>query len=365
MSLRTEKLAVGYNGRALLRDIGIELQPGTVLTLIGPNGSGKSTILKTLSKYLATISGTVFIENEPLTKTSAKALSKKLAVVLTGGMKPDLMTCRDIVASGRYPHTGHLGILSHEDHREVRAAMELLHAWELRDQDFRQISDGQRQRILIARALCQQPRIIVLDEPTAYLDVRYKLELLAILRQLAKERGITVVMSLHELDIAQKISDLIMCADGEEIAYYGPPDGIFDGTRIDEVFGLDHGSYDPLLGSLEFSPVSGDPEVFVIAGAGSGIPVFRDLQQRGVPFATGILHEGDLDHRLAGSLATQVFTEAAFQPISDAIFTAAAAQLRKSRSVVVTLPQLPSPGALNARNADLIALAKDLRIPIE
>ena len=119
-------------------------------------------------------------------------------------MKPELMTCHDIVATGRYPYTGRLGILSREDERKVDEALEAVHAQELGIRNFQEISDGQRQRVLLARAICQEPEVMILDEPTSYLDIRHKLELLAILRKMAKENGITVIMSLHEIDLAQK-----------------------------------------------------------------------------------------------------------------------------------------------------------------
>ena len=131
------------------------------------------------------------------------------------------MTCRDIVASGRYPYTGRLGLLTKRDEETVRDAMEAVHALELSERDFNAISDGQRQRILLARAICQEPEIIILDEPTSFLDIRHKLELLSILRSMAKEKKITVIMSLHEIDLAQKISDKIICVKGDTIGCCG------------------------------------------------------------------------------------------------------------------------------------------------
>ncbi len=183
---RTDGLSVGYNGRALIHDIDIAIEKGEIVTLIGPNGSGKSTILKSITRQLRLIEGRVWIQTEELERISQRALARRMAVVLTERMKPELMTCRDVVSTGRYPYTGRLGLLTPEDEAIVTESMERVHALELSDRDFNAISDGQRQRVLLARAICQDPEIIILDEPTSYLDIRHQLELLSILRSMPK-----------------------------------------------------------------------------------------------------------------------------------------------------------------------------------
>lgn len=314
---RTDQLTVGYDGKPLIREINIQLKKGEILTLIGPNGAGKSTILKSITRQLATISGTVYLDKEKMAKMTNKEVSQKLAVVLTERMRPELMTCEDIVATGRYPYTGTLGILSAEDKTKVKKSMETVHAWDLKDRDFTAISDGQRQRILLARAICQEPEIIVLDEPTSFLDIRHKLELLSILRSMAKEKGITVIMSLHEIDLAQKIADQILCVKGDHVCYYGTPEQIFEEQTIRELYGIENGFYDPRFGSIELPKVDGEPEVFVIAGCGRGIPIYRKLQKDNIPFATGILYTNDVDYQLARLLAARVITEEPFCQITQ------------------------------------------------
>ena len=140
--------------------------------------------------------------------------------------------------------------------------MEAVHAQELGERDFNAISDGQRQRVLLARAICQEPEIIVLDEPTSFLDVRYKLELLSILRNMAKKKGITVIMSLHEIDLAEKVADKIICVKGDRIAHCGKPETIFQEETIRELYGIDNGYFDPVFGSLELPRPEGEPKVF-------------------------------------------------------------------------------------------------------
>lgn len=315
--LDLKDLSVGYQGKALIHDINIGINKGEIVTLIGPNGAGKSTILKSITRQLALVGGYVYFDNSSIHNMSYKTLSTRMAVVLTQRMQPELMTCHDVVATGRYPYTGRLGILSREDEDKVEEAMAAVHASELGGRDFNAISDGQRQRVLLARAICQEPDIIILDEPTSFLDVRHKLELLSILRSMAKEKDITVVMSLHEIDLAQKISDKIICVKGDTIAHYGKPEEIFEENIIRDLYDIDNGFFDPCFGSIELPRPEGKPKVFVLSSCGTGIPIYRQLQKENIPFAAGILYTNDIDYRLARLLASEVITEEPFMPISD------------------------------------------------
>ncbi len=173
--LKTRDLTVGYGGAPLIRDISIGIERGEIVALIGPNGAGKSTILKSITRQLRTIAGVVLLGECALTALPYRALAKKMAVVLTERPRPELMTCWDVAAAGRYPYTGRLGLLSKADEDAVRKALETVHALDLAERDFNAVSDGQRQRVLLARAIAQEPEIIVLDEPTSFLDIRHKL----------------------------------------------------------------------------------------------------------------------------------------------------------------------------------------------
>ena len=247
-------LSVGYHGNVLIHDICTEIKKGEILTLIGPNGSGKSTILKSITKQLTLIGGKVTIGEKNLKDLSYKELATKMAVVLTQRAKPELMTCRDVVSSGRYPYTGRLGILQPEDQAIVERSLEQVGGMEFADRPFSAISDGQRQRILLARALCQEPEIIVLDEPTSFLDIRYKLELLTVLKRMVRENDLAVLMSLHELELAERISDTVVCVAGDRIDRIGTPEEIFTREYIAKLYRMEHGKYDPCFDSLEFVP---------------------------------------------------------------------------------------------------------------
>lgn len=353
--LRTDALSVGYNGKALISEISLSLARGEILTLIGPNGSGKTTILKSITRHLASIAGTVYIDERNIRTLSGKELARKMAVVLTERVRPEMMTCFELAAAGRYPYTGSFGLLTPSDREIVNSALARVHALDIADRDISAISDGQRQRVLLARALCQEPEIIVLDEPTSFLDIRHKIELLEILSDMAKNRGISVVMSMHEIDLAERISDKVVCVKGDRIAAYGTPDEIFTGDRIAELYDMQEGSFNALLGSVELSAPQGEAKVFVVGGGGFGIPFYRALQKKNIPFSAGILYENDIDAAVALPLAHRVVCAQAFQPLTQAQINEAKALIDAAETVVDSGCPI---GTYNRANADLLDYAR-------
>ncbi len=353
--LHTENLSVGYNKKTLIGGIGLTLRQGQIMTLIGPNGAGKSTILKSLIRQLPLIGGAVYLDGQDMAALGERDVAQKLSVLMTARLHPELMTCFDVAATGRYPYTGRLGVLSQEDRRKTMESLELVHAAGLADRDFTRISDGQRQRVLLARALNQEPEVLVLDEPTSFLDIRHKLELLAILKDMVRSRDLAVVMSLHELDLAQKISDWVVCVQGDAIARQGPTEEIFTPEYITDLYGAARGSYNALYGSLELEAVPGAPEVFVIGGGGAGIPVYRRLQRQGLPFAAGVLQENDLDYPVALALAAEIVPEKPFRPIGEGAFQKAVSVMEGCRRVLCPLEEF---GEMNEKNRALRELAR-------
>ncbi len=352
----TDDMAVGYDGKPLISHVNIQVNRGEILTLVGPNGAGKSTILKSITRQLALIGGTVYLDKSDTALMKAREMAKKQAVVLTGRVHPEMMSVREFVSTGRYPYTGTLGLLGEKDKRIVSAALETVHAEEIAERDFENISDGQRQRILLARAICQEPQIIILDEPTSFLDIRHKLEFLGILRRMVKERNVAVIMSLHELDLAQKISDKVMCVNGPLIERYGTPEEIFTEDYIGHLYGMSEGSYNAHFGCTELPPSPGRASTFVIAGGGSGMAVYRALQRKGEPFATGILHENDIDYEGARHMANEVIAEKAFCPVTQKTLARALAVMEQCDRVICPLKCF---GELNEANRVLRKTALD------
>ncbi len=239
----TERLSVGYQGKPLVKGIEIGLKKGEILTVIGPNGAGKSTLLKSIARQLKSVGGAIYLEQKDLADMSGTALSKRMAVVFTEKMQTELMTCEDVAATGRYPYTGRFGVLSKEDRDQVEEAMALVHVEQIKDQDFSRISDGQRQRVMLARAICQEPEVLVLDEPVSFLDIRHKLEFLSVLQELREKKQLTVIMSLHELELVKIVSDKILCLRGEYVERYGAPEEVFETDFIGRLYGIDRENF--------------------------------------------------------------------------------------------------------------------------
>lgn len=352
---KTKRMSVGYQGKPLIEDIEIELKRGEILTLIGPNGSGKSTILKSIARQLDLIGGAVYLDKREIARMSGKELSQQMAVVFTEKLKTELMTCEDVVATGRYPYTGQFGILSKEDHDKVREAMELVHVSDIGNRDFTKISDGQKQRIMLARAICQEPEIIILDEPTSYLDVKYKLEFLSVLQEMKKKKDLTVIMSLHELELAQRVSDRILCVNGKYVERFGEPEEIFTQGYIRSLFAIETGSFDESNSSMELEAVKTPAEIFVIAGGGTGREVYRRLQRQQKAFMTGILFENDLDYPVAAALAAWVIKAESFEPMDASLLKEAKAKIDCCTEVICCKSTF---GSLEKANEELLSYAR-------
>ena len=355
--LTMRDLTVGYDRIPLIKNINLGVRPGEILTLIGPNGSGKSTILKTITKQLKTIGGSVFLGKESMRELTDSEISRHLSMVMTERIHTELLSGRDVVATGRYPYTGRLGILSQQDWKKVDEAIALVHAGEVQQQDFRRISDGQRQRLMLARAICQDTQVLILDEPTSYLDMGFKLDILTTIRMLARKKNLAVIMSLHELDLAQKVSDTIACVKGDRIDRVGTPEEIFSGNYVQQLYGVKPQQFETQTGQVFMERPEGIPEVFVIGGGGTGLAVYNRLQRQNIPFAAGILQENDVEYAAASALAACVFSEKAFFPVSEETFLRAKQMLDDCDACICALTEF---GPYNEKNRQLYEYAKKL-----
>ncbi len=247
--IELDALTVGYS-KPIIKDIDVEVKPGEIVALIGPNGAGKSTVLKTVTRQLKKIDGRIFVLGQDENSLSEDELAKKLSMVMTERIHPELMSCFDVVATGRYPYTGRLGILADADREKVMEAIKLVGAEAVINNDFMKISDGQRQRIMLARAICQEPSVMILDEPTSFLDIQFKIDILGVIKRLAKEKNIAVVMSIHELEFVPAVADMVMAVDGKIVAMYGTPEEVITGENISRIYHMDSSAGDELVDGL-------------------------------------------------------------------------------------------------------------------
>ncbi len=249
-NLRTEKLSVGYGKKCVIEGIELDIEAGKIISLIGPNGCGKTTILRTVLKQLETLAGSVYVSGRDLSDMSGDDIAHFMSMVTTKRPVTELMTCREVVATGRYPYTGRFGLLNEKDEEKVREAIEFMHVESIAEEDFSKVSDGQKQRVMLARAICQEPEILVLDEPTSFLDIRYKLDILDGIYRLSREKNVTVIMSLHELDIARGISDKLVCIENGKIGRVGKPDEIYKDGYLAKLYGIDPDCFDEKTGTI-------------------------------------------------------------------------------------------------------------------
>ncbi|MCR5098410.1 MAG: ABC transporter ATP-binding protein [Lachnospiraceae bacterium] len=239
--MEMKNLSVGYEDRVVVGGVDAVLYRGEILVLMGPNGAGKSTLLKTISGQLLPISGEVSLMGGSVFSMKPMERARHMSLLLTGQRMAEMMTCYDVVSMGRYPYTGRLGILSEDDKTVVAEAMERLDIAKLADKSFDKISDGQRQRVLLARALAQKPGVLMLDEPASHLDIKYQLELVEILRSLAGD-GLSVIMSMHELLMVKKCANRLLCISEGRAEPVEDVQSFFDDGSVERLFDIPVGS---------------------------------------------------------------------------------------------------------------------------
>lgn len=236
--LQCKSLTAGYDKKAVVSDVNFEINSGEIVTIIGANGAGKSTLLKTVAGLLPIVAGEIVFDGKNLKDISSKEKAKNLSVLLTDKIHSDYMTCYDVIATGRYAYTNGLGVLTDEDKAAIEKAIMAVDIDGIRNQMFDKLSDGQKQRVMLARAICQEPKLIILDEPTSFLDIGYKIEIMSVLKNLA-QTGIAVLTTMHDLDIARKVSDRAVAIKDGKVDKIGNASELFDEDYLCNLFGVD------------------------------------------------------------------------------------------------------------------------------
>jgi len=345
-----KNLDVGYEKKIVVEQVNICARKGQLICLLGPNGSGKTTVLRTLTGLLPPVNGIVEINGVDISKIKKGDLAKKMAIVLTEQVSLGLLTVFEIASMGRYPHTNMMGKLSNSDVTIVDDALSLVGAGRLKNRYYFELSDGEKQKVMIARALVQEPELIVLDEPTSHLDVKHKVEVISILRKLCMEKGMTVILSLHDIDIAIKGCQTLLLIENGKVKAQGSPEEIIKNGTIQKLYNIEGAKYNELLGSIEFcSPVI--PEVFITGGNGTGTGVYRAVSRAGYGMFCGVLHSNDIDLHVAKALCCDIIEEESFNRISEIHYHSAAKKMAGVHYVIDT--DFPV-GKTNELNVELI-----------
>lgn len=288
--LRTNDLAIGYsNGRfqtIVGQNIDVTLLPGEFVCLIGPNGVGKSTLMRTLSGMQRPLSGHIWLNETPLEELSARQLARLLSVVLTERVDVGMLSAYAMVALGRHPHTGWGGKLTAQDEQVVRNAITAVGGEPLANRYVNELSDGERQKMMIARALAQEPTLMILDEPTAYLDLPHRVEIMQILRQLAHQRQQAVLLSTHDLDLALRMADKIWLMGKERPLQIGTPEDLVLNGAFSEVFDNEAIAFDLASGTFQICQPQ-QPRVNVSGNGLGAIWLKRALTREGFEVVEG------------------------------------------------------------------------------
>ena len=239
MTLRADNLTAGYDGADVIAGLELEIPPGRITAIVGANGCGKSTLLRALARLLRPHAGSVLLDGRAISELPSKAVARRLGLLPQSPVAPEGLTVEDLVARGRHPHQGLFRQWSTADEAAVEDALATTGTTNLRDRPLDTLSGGQRQRAWIALALAQQTELLLLDEPTTFLDLAHQLDVLDLLDGLVAERGRTVVMVLHDLNQACRYADLLVAMRAGRVHAAGPPGEVVDAAFVHDVFGLE------------------------------------------------------------------------------------------------------------------------------
>jgi iron complex transport system ATP-binding protein len=255
--LRAEGLTVGYDDAAVVEGLDLDIPNERITAVVGANGCGKSTLLRALARLIRPREGTVLLDGQAIRELPSREVARRLGMLPQAPVAPDTLSVEDLVARGRYPHQGLFRQWSRQDEEAVEEALVATAMTELRDRPIDELSGGQRQRAWIAMTLAQQTRLLLLDEPTTYLDLAHQIDVLDLLDRLVAERGRTVVMVLHDINQACRYADQLVAVRDGRVHAAGAPADIVDSTFVQGVFGLDASVVeDPVTGTPLCLPIS-------------------------------------------------------------------------------------------------------------
>ncbi|PIP00365.1 ABC transporter ATP-binding protein [Pleomorphomonas carboxyditropha] len=255
-SLTAEALSAGYGETLVLQGLDLAVPPGRITAIVGANACGKSTLLRTMSRLIAPRKGHVLLDGKSIHQLPTRALARTLGLLPQSPIAPEGIAVADLVSRGRHPHQGLFGRWTRQDDEAVAAALEATRTADLAERPVDELSGGQRQRVWIAMALAQQTDILLLDEPTTFLDISHQVEVLDLLTDLNRARGTTIVMVLHDLNLAARYADYLVAMDKGRLHAAGDPSDVLTEQNVRQVFGLESRVIaDPISGKPIMLPI--------------------------------------------------------------------------------------------------------------
>src|SRR5437588_6166710 len=365
--LQIDGITFGYDRQPLLYDIHVQVDEGEMVGLLGPNGSGKTTLLRLISGVLRPQRGRILLEGRDLQVWGRRGIARRIAVVPQELHVPFAFTVEEMVSLGRTPFINLLGTRSKHDISIVQEAMQSTEITPLAGRIFNELSGGERQRVIMAMALAQQPALLLLDEPTSHLDIKYQIEILELVQRLNHRLGVTVIAAMHDLNLAARYFPRLLLFQRGVVADAGPAE-VLEPQLLRRVYGVnvqvgilrgaEHLSVMPPNSEAaeEESREDNRPEIHLMAGGGSGELMMRALADAHIPFIVGALNIGDSDHTLALRLAGEVITEQPYAPISPPILELVHTSLAQA-TLLIICPVPIGPGNL-ALLKEAVAMAQ-------
>ncbi len=347
MGLECDGIQFSYGAKKILDEISVHFEKGDLYGILGPNGSGKSTFLKILSGLLRANYGQVTLDSMNITKISTEEIAKKVAVVPESNTAVFDFSVEEIVSMGRFVYIGRLARESIEDKKIVEGILKQFNLFDLRTRNYNSLSAGERQKVIIARAIAQQSKILLLDEPTSHLDINYQVEFMEMLKKYVA-KGLVVVAIFHDLNLAAQYCDKLLLLFNKRIYAYGAPEAILTRENIKSVYNLDVAvRKNAFTNSIYVTPMSPRiaetsngafthqiKQIHVVAGGGTAKDLLAEL--RGNDVSVGIVNVLDDDYEVAVELKYEIISEAPFSPISEKALNELKQKLEQTDLVIMT-----------------------------
>jgi iron complex transport system ATP-binding protein len=333
-----------YGSVKILEDVNFTVNEGDFVGIVGPNGSGKTTLLKSISRTLKPYKGTIILDKSDIYNLKSVELAKQMAIVPQESNIGFSFTALDIVLMGRNPHMKRFQMESESDLTIVRKAMNRTNTWHLADRPINELSGGEKQRVVIARALAQEPKVLLLDEPLTHLDMINQLEIMDLVKELCVKECLIVLEVIHDLNLAARYCSSILLIKEAKIFAAGPVENVLTSENIKAVFNVDAIVKKSLItNSLFIIPLTPQKPstprncaIHLIAGAGTGTVVMKALVDEGYEVTAGVLNMLDTDYETAELLKIPTVSEAPFSPITDQTKRSLLEMIKRSAIIVVT-----------------------------